>query len=174
MTENNDSVIKLTPEEIKELEDFLLNHNELFNDLDDEPNFVFNPITVHATFAQQTVGSAGADLSYDGNEPITLQPGEFKVIPTGVYNNPANPIDSFVTPRSGLALQGITVLNSPGLVDSAYPGEIKVILINHGNYRVDINPGNRIAQLVNITGKSLKGVEVKDKVRSGGFGSTGI
>lgn len=121
-------------------------------------------------------GDAGLDLR--ASEPVSLQPGERRLVPTGLAVAIPDGLAGFVLPRSGLAMQkGVTVLNAPGLVDSGYRGELKVLLINHGAEPVTIARGERIAQLViqGVVQACLVEVErLPDSARgAGGFGSTG-
>ncbi len=99
-------------------------------------------------------GDAGGDLKayYPGIEPPALRPGEWRLIPTGVrVLGMSRDSALLVLPRSGLAANlGVTVLNSPGLIDSGYRGEIMVNLINHGGLSVEIHHGMRVAQLVHL------------------------
>jgi len=129
----------------------------------------------------QTMGSAGFDFRADIDQSIMLESGEFKVIPTGLYFELPTSVELQVRPRSGLAAKhGVTVLNSPGTVDSDYRGEVGVILINHSQYAYKVQPGERIAQGIfnEISGKSevefRKVIKLSDTKRGvGGFGSTG-
>lgn len=118
----------------------------------------------------------------NGQVFTTIKSGEFKVIPTGLYFDLQKGFEMQIRPRSGLAAKfGVTVLNSPGTIDSDYTGEIKVILINHGKEAFQINHGDRIAQAVISTiaaKQAIKLVRVdeinKETDRAdGGFGSTG-
>lgn len=96
-----------------------------------------------------TEHSSGMDLKAAVETPITLQPMERKLIPTGVRIALPIGYEAQVRPRSGLALKhGVTVLNTPGTVDADYRGEIGVILINLGSEPFEVKPGERIAQLV--------------------------
>lgn len=96
-----------------------------------------------------TALSAGVDLRANLDEPVTLQPGERKLIPTGLRIALPAGVEAQVRPRSGLALKhGITVLNTPGTIDADYRGLIGVILINLGSEAFVINDGERIAQMV--------------------------
>jgi len=126
-----------------------------------------------------TEGSAGMDLQAHIPEPLILKPFERKLITTGIFVEIPPGYEAQIRPRSGLALKkGITVLNTPGTIDSDYRGEIGVILINLSTEEVVIQPGDRIAQMVisryerilwepvNILSDTERG--------SGGFGSTGI
>ena len=129
------------------------------------------PLPVHAK-----PGDAGLDLR--ASEAASLEPGERRLVPTGFAVAIPEGHAGFVLPRSGLAMQkGVTVLNAPGLIDSGYRGELKVLLINHGGEAVAIARGERIAQLVIQPVASVTLVEVErlpDSARGvGGFGSTG-
>lgn len=126
-----------------------------------------------------TEGSAGADLCAAIQEDIILSPFERKLIPTGVGLEIPKNFEGQIRPRSGLAIKhGISVLNSPGTIDSDYRGEIKVILINLGSEPFKIVPGMKIAQLViaPITQVSFSPVETFDETERNdqGFGSTGV
>ena len=126
-----------------------------------------------------TKGAAGADVSALLSSPITLRPGEYKAIPTGLYMEIPEGYEVQVRPRSGLALKhGITVLNAPGTIDSDYRGEVCVILINHSQKPFVIENGDRIAQLVTAKTSRLEFTEVDDLSATergeGGFGSTGV
>ena len=112
------------------------------------------------------------------DDPIIIESGEWKLISTGIYIKLPAGFEAQVRPRSGLALKkGITVLNSPGTIDSDYRGEIGVILINHSKNNFIVNSGDRIAQLVIAKHESikLKNVQSIDSSNrgTGGFGSTG-
>ena len=97
----------------------------------------------------ETLGSAGLDLQASIEEDIILNPSEFKLIKTGIAIALEKGFEAQIRPRSGLALKnGITVLNSPGTIDSDYRGEICVILINHSKVPFIISRGMRIAQMV--------------------------
>ncbi|RWB95635.1 MAG: dUTP diphosphatase [Mesorhizobium sp.] len=123
--------------------------------------------------------AAGADLHAIGYHLI--KPGNYKLIPTGLAIELAPGTEAQCRPRSGMAAKhGISIVNSPGTIDSDYRGEIKVILINHGSEDFAVNNGDRIAQLV--IAPVLRGVfaPVGDEQLSetkrgeGGFGSTGV
>jgi dUTP pyrophosphatase len=112
------------------------------------------------------------------NEPITLAPLERKLIPTGLFVEIPQGYEIQVRPRSGLALkQGLTCLNSPGTIDADYRGEIGVILINLSAQEQQIQPGDRIAQLVLqevARAEWITGAELSATTRNeGGFGHTG-
>jgi len=126
----------------------------------------------------QTEGSVGMDLSAFIENDILIKPNERELIPTGIALSLPQNIEGQVRPRSGLSLKyGITVLNSPGTIDSDYRGEIKVILINHGNKDFLIKNNDRIAQLVfnEVVKVSFKEVNNLDQTSRNqkGFGSTG-
>lgn len=121
-------------------------------------------------------GDGGVDLY--AREDVELDPGERRLVPTGVAVAIPEGYAGLVTPRSGLAMKhGIGVVNGPGLVDSGYRGEIRVILVNHGTEPVTLARGDRIAQLVVVPVAVQEYVEVDDlppsSRGSGGFGSTG-
>lgn len=121
-------------------------------------------------------GDAGLDLR--ASEAVTLEPGERRLAPTGLAVAIPEGHAGLVLPRSGLAMEkGVTVLNAPGLIDSGYRGELKVLLINHGAEAVGIERGERIAQLVIQPVAHARLVEeerLPDSARgAGGFGSTG-
>ncbi len=126
-----------------------------------------------------TDGASGMDIVANVKEDIVLKPGERKLIPTGFSFQLKKGQELQVRPRSGLALKhGITVLNTPGTIDSDYRGEVGVILINLGQEDFLIKRGDRIAQLVltDVKRECLEEVNVlDDTIRDdGGFGSTGI
>ncbi|TDT69204.1 deoxyuridine 5'-triphosphate nucleotidohydrolase [Hypnocyclicus thermotrophus] len=125
-----------------------------------------------------TEGAAGMDVYSNNSVPITLKPLERALIPTGLYLEIPYGYEIQVRPRSGLAIKhGITMLNTPGTIDSDYRGEIKIILINLSNDEYIINPQERIAQLVlqKVYKAEFKIVEAleESKRNSGGFGHTG-
>ena len=127
-----------------------------------------------------TAGSAGADIyaCIDTEEGIILEPGETAMVPTGLYMEIPEGYEVQIRPRSGLAAKfGVTVLNTPGTIDSDYRGEVKVILVNHGNEAYTVNEGDRIAQMViaPVIQCRFKTVEeINSSERGvGGFGSTG-
>jgi dUTP diphosphatase len=130
--------------------------------------------------AYQSKGAAGLDLvaALDTQHPLTLAPGARALVPTGLSLELPAGYEAQVRPRSGLALNyGITVLNSPGTIDSDYRGEVGVVLANLGHAPFEIRRGERIAQLVvqPVTRAELVEVtQVSDTQRgNGGFGSTG-
>ena len=128
--------------------------------------------------AYKTAGAAGADVCALVQAPVTIEPGKFTMIPTGLFFEIPAGYEIQVRPRSGLAFKnGITCLNTPGTIDSDYRGEIKVILINLGNEPFTINNGDRIAQLVAapVTQADFVLTDEIDETKrgTGGFGSTG-
>ncbi len=126
-----------------------------------------------------TPGSVGLDLRAAVDDKVVLEPGERALIPTGIILEIPEGYEGQIRPRSGLAVKkGITVLNSPGTIDADYRGEIKVILINLGEEKVEIKRGDRVAQLIiaPVVKADIEEVEdLSETVRgNGGFGSTGI
>ncbi len=122
--------------------------------------------------------AAGLDLCAVLDQPVSLQPSERCLIPTGLAMALPEGYEAQIRPRSGLALRdGITLVNSPGTIDADYRGEIKVIVINHGQKKVVIEDGERIAQMViaPIVQVKLEQVESLDVTQRdcGGFGHTG-
>ena len=131
--------------------------------------------------AYQTSGSAGLDLlaAIAPNAKLVIEPGARELVPTGLRLELPLGFEGQVRPRSGLALKnGVTVLNSPGTIDSDYRGEVAVILINLGSEPLEITRGARIAQLVVAPVTQAVFVEAADLAESargvGGFGSTGV
>lgn len=129
--------------------------------------------------AYQSDEAAGLDLvaAVPESEPVVIKPRKRVLVPTGLTLELPPGFEGQVRPRSGLALKhGITVLNSPGTIDSDYRGEVKIILVNLGEAPFSIHRGERIAQLVvaPVTRVALKRVEVVGETRrgAGGFGST--
>jgi|TARA_B100001059_G_scaffold75550_1_gene73134 dUTP pyrophosphatase len=125
-----------------------------------------------------TEGSAGVDIVAAIQEPISIGPGERILVPSGFKLEIPLEYEVQIRPRSGLAIKhGITVLNSPGTIDSDYRGEIGIILINHSKNKFIINPKDRIAQMVicKVTKMNLVKVSLLNNTErgSGGFGSTG-
>ncbi len=130
--------------------------------------------------AYETADAAGMDLraAVPEQEPIMLAPGERAMVPTGLTMALPSGYEAQVRPRSGLAAKfGVTCLNSPGTIDADYRGEVKVILINHGQEPFVIKRGERIAQMViaPVTRATLDMVDKLDETQrgAGGFGSTG-
>jgi dUTP pyrophosphatase len=131
----------------------------------------------------QTAGSAGMDVCAslpEAHRPngIVLEPGSRALVPTGFALGIPDGYEIQLRPRSGLALRdGITLLNSPGTLDSDYRGEVGVVLVNHGSERVVIEHGMRIAQIVlapvcRIEWREAESLEPSER-GAGGFGSTG-
>lgn len=123
--------------------------------------------------------SAGMDLKANIKEPVTLEPLERTMVPTGLYIELPAGYEAQVRPRSGLAAKkGVTVINAPGTIDADYRGEVCVLLVNLSREPFVINPGERIAQMVVARHENVDWVEVEDLSESergaGGFGSTGI
>lgn len=121
--------------------------------------------------------AAGMDVCACLPEPLTLLPGQRLLVPTGIAVAIPEGFEIQVRPRSGLAIKhGVTLVNTPGTIDADYRGEIKVILINHGNEAFQINSGDRIAQLVvaPVVQAILSQVDELDQTDrgTGGFGHT--
>ena len=130
--------------------------------------------------AHATDDAAGLDLraAVPADAPLVLPPGGYAAVPTGLQIELPRGTEGQVRPRSGLAAKhGVTVLNSPGTVDSDYRGEVKVLLINHGAEPFEIRRGERIAQLVVARHERVTLEPAADLAASvrgaGGFGSTG-
>lgn len=127
----------------------------------------------------ETAGAAGLDLLAAVEEPVELAPGRHALVPCGIAIALDPGFEAQIRPRSGLAAKhGVTVLNAPGTIDCDYRGEIKAILINHGQTTFTIRRGERIAQMVVAPAPQaqLTEVETLDETTrgAGGFGSTGI
>lgn len=135
--------------------------------------------STHPLPAYQTSGSAGMDLYANIEEGIVLQAMERILIPTGLFIEVPAGYEAQVRPRSGMAVKkGITVINSPGTIDSDYRGEIKVALVNLSGTEQAIEPGERVAQMVIARHETIVW-ELVDTLGStdrgaGGFGHTGI
>lgn len=126
-----------------------------------------------------TEQAAGMDIRANNPEPIVLSPLERKLIPTGLFIELPVGYEAQIRPRSGLAIKnGITVLNTPGTIDSDYRGEINVILVNLSNEPFTVNMGDRICQMVIAKHEQAEFVQVStldDTERgNGGFGHTGV
>lgn len=126
----------------------------------------------------KTSGAAGADICAFLPEPVIIKKEGRAIIPTGLFFSIPQGYEIQVRPRSGLAAKnGITVLNTPGTIDSDYRGEIKVILVNLGEADFEVKNGDRIAQIViaPVTTGVFKLVSSLDETErgAGGFGSTG-
>ncbi len=129
--------------------------------------------------AYATPESAGMDLRANVAEPVVLRPLERRIIPTGLYIALPPGYEAQVRPRSGLAFKhGVTVLNSPGTIDSDYRGELGVLLVNLSNEDFTIQAGERIAQMViarHEQGEFVEVEELDDTERgAGGYGHTGV
>jgi dUTP pyrophosphatase len=127
----------------------------------------------------QTEGSAGADIYAFLENDLTIKPGSIELVPTGIYIEIPDGYEAQIRPRSGLAIKnGLTLLNTPGTIDSDYRGEIRIIVINHGSEEFTITNGMRIAQMVFnkvYRGRFIEETELKVTARNeGGFGHSGI
>ena len=124
----------------------------------------------------QTDQSVGADLT--SIEDVDIEPGQFRLVKTGIAVELPRATEMQIRPRSGLAFKhGVTVLNAPGTIDSDYRGEVGVLLINHGTTTFRVSKGDRIAQAVLAKAilmnyKAVKELSSTDR-GAGGFGSTG-
>ncbi|GMO23525.1 MAG: dUTP diphosphatase [Termitinemataceae bacterium] len=128
--------------------------------------------------AYETAGAAGMDVRACSEHPITIEQNKWALIPTGIAMQIPAGFEAQVRPRSGLAAKnGVTVLNAPGTIDSDYRGEIKIILINHGEDTFTVKNGDRIAQFVFAQAATaiLQECETLDETKRdcGGLGSTG-
>ena len=137
------------------------------------------PDNINKLPSYKTEGSAGMDICAATKKSIQILPGDRSLIPSGIKVEIPTGFEIQIRPRSGLAIQnGITVLNSPGTIDSDYRGEVGVIIINHSNESFSVNPGDRIAQMVvcKIIRAELEEVSFLSNTDRGkeGFGSTGI
>ena len=136
-------------------------------------NISSNPLPEYAT-----KGASGMDIRASLDIPLTLQPLERNLIPTGLFVEIPQGYEIQIRPRSGLAIkQGITCLNTPGTIDSDYRGEIKIILINLSSEEQVIHPGDRIAQMIiqKTERAEFEQVEILNNTEraTGGFGHTG-
>lgn len=132
-----------------------------------------NPLPEYAT-----PGSSGLDIRAHLDIPVTIQPMERVLIPTGLFVELPAGYEIQVRPRSGLAIkQGITCLNTPGTIDADYRGEIMIILINLSQEEQVIHPGDRIAQMVMQQVEKISWIPVEQlnvtERNAGGFGHTG-
>ena len=132
-----------------------------------------NPLPQYAT-----EGSSGMDIRAALDIPLTLQPLQRILVPTGLFVEIPSGYEIQVRPRSGLAIRhGITCLNSPGTIDADYRGEIKIVLINLSSEEQVINPGDRIAQMIvqKVERAEFEQVEILNETTraDGGFGHTG-
>lgn len=129
--------------------------------------------------AYKTTGAAGADVCAFLESAVSIEPGKTVMIPTGLFFEIPEGYEIQVRPRSGLAFKNsVTVINTPGTIDSDYRGELNVLLINHGTEKFVVNSGDRIAQI--IVAPVTQGIftvvdSLSDTERgAGGFGSTGV
>ena len=126
-----------------------------------------------------TSGSSGLDLLADVEGEVILMPGEIKLISSGIYISIPEGYEAEIRPRSGLALKhGISLVNTPGTIDSDYRGLLSLIMINHGKEPFTIRRGDRVAQMV-IKEVIRADIEIADGLddtvrSSGGFGHTGL
>lgn len=132
-----------------------------------------NPLPVY-----ETSQSAGMDLRANVQEAIVIKPTQRFLIPTGLFIALPQGYEAQIRPRSGLALKhGLTVLNAPGTVDADYRGELKVLLINHGEADFIVNHGDRIAQMVIAKHETISWQQTDSlnntERGAGGYGSTG-
>jgi len=166
-------------------EDFDKEFSNKTNDIDNSfkinVNFVNKSNNPNPDY--ETNGSSGLDLRANLTETLIIEPNKRAIIPTGLYFSIPENFEIQIRPRSGLAAKnGVTVLNSPGTIDADYRGEIKVILINHGDTPFTICNGDRIAQAVfsTVTAKNIINLirieEISSDTTRGsnGFGSTGV
>tara|TARA_B100001029_G_C14971039_1_gene400226 strand:+ start:4 stop:459 length:456 start_codon:yes stop_codon:yes gene_type:complete len=128
--------------------------------------------------AYQSDEAAGVDLSASIEQPVKILPWEREIIPCGISISMPRGLEAQIRPRSGLAFKhGITILNTPGTIDSDYRGEIKIVLINLSKKEFLIQPKDRIAQMIfsEVTQVTFKEVDDLDSTNRGidGFGSTG-
>ena len=126
----------------------------------------------------ESAEAAGMDIRCDITEPLTLQPLERRLIPTGLYIELPPGYEAQIRPRSGLALKrGLTVLNTPGTIDADYRGEVGVILVNLSGEAQTIEPGERICQMVIARHERPEIAEVQElsatERGAGGFGHSG-
>ena len=126
----------------------------------------------------ETTGSAGMDLRANIPDPLTLQPLQRTIVPTGLYIELPDGYEAQIRPRSGLAAKkGLSLVNAPGTIDSDYRGEIGIILVNLSDTPQTIGPGERIAQMIVAKYEQITWNEVDTLSASqrgtGGFGSTG-
>lgn len=135
--------------------------------------------STNALPAYETLFSAGLDLRANLDQEISLGPLQRALIPTGIFIELPVGFEAQVRPRSGLAAKaGITVLNTPGTIDSDYRGEVKVILVNLSDQAFIVSNGDRIAQMVVARHERIEWEQCKDledtERGAGGFGHTGV
>lgn len=128
----------------------------------------------------ESAAAAGLDLraALPVNEPMMLEPGKRALVPTGLAIELPEGHEGQVRPRSGLAVKhGISLVNTPGTIDADYRGEVKILMINHGEVAFEVQRGMRIAQMVVVPVTQVEIAEVNDLSNTergaGGFGSTG-
>ena len=143
-----------------------------------KPTIRFKKLSPNATIPQyKTAGAAGMDLAYCGDKPLHLIRSKPYLVPTGLAIEIPEGYEGQIRPRSGQATRGVSVLNSPGTIDCDYRGEIKVILASTINNCIDLEPGERIAQLIITPVVQAEVVEVQElsgtERGARGFGSTG-
>ena len=128
--------------------------------------------------AYHSLGASGADICALLDRELTLRPGETALVPTGIFIEIPEGYEAQIRPRSGLAAEhGVTLLNSPGTVDSDYRGEIRLVVVNLGQASFTIRRGDRIGQMVVARAAAVTLVEVRELPatgrNAGGFGHTG-
>jgi len=128
---------------------------------------------------KMSAGASGYDVHAAVEAPVTLAPGERKLIPTGFALAMPNGLEAQIRPRSGLAYKhGLTTLNTPGTIDADYRGEVKVLLVNLGQEPFTVQRGERIAQMVFQAVPDVALAEVRElddtERGAGGFGHTGV
>lgn len=128
--------------------------------------------------AYETLHAAGMDLRAHLETPVSLKPLERKLVPTGLYIELPEGFEAQIRPRSGLAYKhGISIVNAPGTIDADYRGEIGVLLVNLSDQVFEINPGERIAQMVVARHERVEWQEVdlltETSRGAGGYGHTG-
>jgi dUTP pyrophosphatase len=133
----------------------------------------------HKLPSYQTINSAGVDLCANLDDSIELKPLERALIPTGLFIELPKNYEAQIRPRSGLSIKnGLTILNSPGTIDSDYRGEIKIILVNLSNENFIVNDGERICQMIISKFEHVNWKEVENLSKTlrgeGGFGHTGL
>ncbi len=133
----------------------------------------------HSLPGYQTAGASGMDLRAWLPTPVVLQPMERRLIPTGLYISLPQGFEAQVRPRSGLAIKrGLTLVNTPGTIDSDYRGEIMIPLINLSTEAQEINDGERIAQMIVARYETVQWQEVEElgttQRGEGGFGHSGV
>jgi dUTP pyrophosphatase len=127
----------------------------------------------------ESKAASGMDLRAALEDPVSITPGERVLVPTGLQMALPEGYEAQIRPRSGLAYKhGITMLNTPGTIDSDYRGEVKVLAINHGDQPFEISHGDRIAQMViapvsQVVIREAQRLDATER-NEGGFGSTGV